>query len=243
MKTMKRTAWLCLAAVLVTVKAAHAQVPSPATEKAFLNVNFGGQLASRTLGTTASKIVHDETATLTSTEDIKRSPLVDFSVGYRVWGDFYVGLNIWRSSSSGDASYAASIPDPVVFNRLKASNGTASGLSRTELAFSPNVTWVTAVTDKLDLSVGVGLSLIQLKQELIGDFTVPIGTQNVIVGVTEQDGTAKGVYAALDLIYGITPMIGVGGFVRYSGGSIDLDAVQDHNVGGMQAGGGIRLRF
>lgn len=243
MKTMKRTAWLCLAAVLVAAKAAHAQVPSPATEKAYLNVNFGGQLASRTLGTTTSKSIYDETATLTSTEDIKRAPLVDLSVGYRVWGDFYVGLNIWRASSSGDASYTASVPDPAVFNRPRTSNGTASGLSRTELAFSPNVSWVTAVTDKLDLSVGVGLSLIQLKQELVGDFTVPAGTQNVVASSSEQDGTAKGVYGALDLIYSLAPKIGVGGFVRYSGGSVDLDAVQDHNVGGMQAGGGIRLRF
>jgi hypothetical protein len=243
MKTMKRPAWLCLAAMLVAVNVAHAQVPSPATEKLYLNVNFGGQLASRTLGTTVSKTVYDESATLTSTEDIKRAPLVDVSLGYRVWGDFYVGLNVWRASSSGDAAYTASVPDPAVFNRPKTSRGTASDLSRTELAFNPNVSWVTAVTDKLDLSVGVGLAVIKLKQELAGDFSVPPRTQDVVVIVTEQEGTAKGVYAALDLIYSIKPKIGVGGFVRYAGGSVDLDAVQDHNVGGMQAGGGIRLRF
>ena len=83
MKTIKRTLWLCAGMALLAAKVAEAQVSSPATEKFFVNVNFGGQLASRTLSTTVSKTVYDEPATLTSAQLIKKGALVDLGAGYR----------------------------------------------------------------------------------------------------------------------------------------------------------------
>ena len=243
MKTMKRTACLCVGVALLAAKSADAQVPSPATEKFFVNVNFGGQLASRTLGATVTKTVYDEPATLTSTHPVGRGALVDFGAGYRVWGDVYVGIVVSRFSTSTDASYAASIPDPAVFNRPRSSTGSESALTRTEFAINPNVTWVTALTDKTDVAVGIGASIIKLRQEVAGDFTVPLGTQSVIPIIVEEKSTAKGVYAAMDLMYSLTAKYGVGVFVRYAGGKADLLSAPSHNVGGMQAGGGIRLRF
>ena len=243
MKTMKITGWLCVGIALLAAKTADAQVPAPATEKLYLNVNFGGQLASRSVASFASKTVYDEPATLTSSGDIAQSALFDVGVGYRVWGDVFVGIGVSRSSTTGDAAYTASVPDPAVYGRPKATTGTETGLGRTELAVNPNVAWVTALADKVDIAIGLGMAFINLKQELAADFTVPAGTQSVIPVLAEQKGTAKGIYANVDLIYSIRPKLGVGGFVRYAGGKVDLDTVKDHNAGGMQVGGGIRLRF
>ncbi len=243
MKTMKRSLWLCAGVTLLVATGAHAQVAAPATEKFFVNVSFGGQLSSRTLETTTTKTIYDEPATLTSKLPVSKSALFDVSGGYRIFGDVYVGLAISRFADTGDAAYEASIPDPVVFGRPKKTTGAETGLHRTELSISPNLTWVTPLRDKIDISVGAGMALIQLKQELASSFTVPAGTQSVIPVIATEKGTAKGFYAAADIIYNLAARYGVGGFVRYSGGKVDLDSSPDHSVGGIQAGGGIRLRF
>src|SRR5215208_4570594 len=52
------------AMALAAVPYASAQAPSPSASKFFASVNFGGQLASRTLDVSASQTVYDETATL-----------------------------------------------------------------------------------------------------------------------------------------------------------------------------------
>ncbi len=154
MKTMKRSVCLCAAVALLSARTANAQVASPATEKFFVNVSFGGQLASRTLETTTTKTIYEEPATLTSALEISKGALVDLSVGYRVYGDVYAGLAISHFADSGDATYTASVPDPVVFGRPRASTGTVADLERTELSFNPNITWVMPLTDKLDISLG-----------------------------------------------------------------------------------------
>jgi hypothetical protein len=243
MNTMARSLWLCTGVSLLVASAAQAQVATPATEKFFVNVNFGAQLVERTLESIVTETVYDETATMTSSLPIGRGPLFDVSGGYRVYGDVYVGVAISRFGHSGDGTYSASIPDPVVFGRPKTTSGTEAALSRTELSISPNVTWVMPLTDKFDISVGGGVAIVKLTQELPTGLTVPAGTQNVIPIITEESATATGLYAAVDIIYNLAARYGVGGFVRYSGGKTDLDSSPDQSVGGMQAGGGIRLRF
>jgi hypothetical protein len=47
----------------------------------------------------------------------------------------------------------------------------------------------------------------------------------------------------VDVAYTLTPRYGVGGYVRYAGGTVDLPSMAGAHVGGAQAGGGIRLRF
>ena len=77
--------------VLVAASRAFAQAAEPSTDKFLVNVNFGGQLADRTLGVTVSKPIYEETATLTSTQDVNKGFLFDFGGGVRIWGDIFVG--------------------------------------------------------------------------------------------------------------------------------------------------------
>ena len=232
------------AMLLFAVPAAHAQSAVPAMEQFFVNVNFGYQLAERTLTAHAEKSVYEETATLQSSLEITRGPMFDVAGGYRVWGDVFVGVGISRFGDTGTATHRASIPDPVFFNRPKTVTGTTDGLSRSELAINPHALWVTPLADKFDVSAGLGLSIIRLSQDLIGDFQIAPGTQNVSINqATTETATGVGFYAQVDFIYNIKPMYGVGGFVRYAGAEVDLPSSPDQDVGGMIAGGGIRLRF
>src|SRR5262245_9993769 len=82
MANVKYAFGLCGGLALCAVPV-HAQTPTPSTEPFFLNVNVGGQLATRTINAVARKTVFQETATLTSNQGIGRGLVVDFDGGYR----------------------------------------------------------------------------------------------------------------------------------------------------------------
>ena len=229
--------------VMCCVPAARAQSITPATDKFYVNVNVGGQLTSRTVSSTASQIVHQETATLTSTQPVNHGVVFDFGGGYRVWGDIFAGVTVSLFSDTETASWEASIPDPLFFNHPKIIPGTTSDLKRSEVSVSPYALWGMPLADKFDITLALGLAVIKVKQDLVGTFSVPAGTQNVTTAVTTEDATAIGPFAEVDVIYNLAPRYGLGGYVRYAGGKADLPSLQDHSVGGVQAGGGIRLRF
>ena len=111
------------------------------------------------------------------------------------------------------------------------------------MAIIPQVIWAYPLTGKLDVAAGIGPAFVRLSQDVVSSFTVA-APQNVTPVITTQTGNGTGVAATLDLTYGINDRIGVGGFARFAPAKVQLDATADKvNVGGMQAGAGIRLRF
>lgn len=244
---------LTLGMMLLAGHLAFAQTPAPATEKFFVNVNFGGQMADRSLSADSTTRVYDEDATLSSSQPIGGGMVFDVGGGYRVYNDIFVGVVISRFSNSSAASYTARVPHPFFFNRIRTTTGSKDDLKRNELAVSPHVTWVTTLADKLDLSGSIGVAIFQLKQDLTaplctsgtgtGCSTIPANSQDVVVATGSEDGTGVGPFAQVDVIYNLTSWYGIGGYVRYAGAKVDLGSAADLNVGGMQAGGGIRLRF
>ena len=232
------------AALLAAAMPAFAQVPSPATTRFFVNANVGSQLASRTFDSSATKTVYEEPASLTASYPIGSGMLFDFGAGYRVFGDVYVGLTVATFSKTGDATIAATIPNQIVFDRPKAVAGTATGLKHSEVSIMPQIIWAYPLTSKLDLAAGIGPAFVRLSQDVVSSFTVPDRTQNVTPVIGTQKGSGTGIAATVDVTYGINDRIGVGGFARFAPAKVTLDATTDKiNVGGMQAGAGIRLRF
>mgnify|MGYP003575777796 CR=1 FL=1 len=241
MANVKYALGLCAGLALCAVPV-HAQTPTPSTEPFFLNVNVGGQLATRTINAVARKTVYDETATLTSSQAIGPGLVGDFDGGYRIRQDFFAGLLVSFFSNSSDATTSASIPDPVFFNRPKTVTGSTSGLKRSEVAIAPHVTWARTLTDNFDITFSGGIAFIRLSQDIVGNFDVT-PPQNVVILQTSEKANGVGPLAQVDLVYNVKTRWGVGGYLRYAGASVDLPSQADANVGGMQAGGGIRLRF
>lgn len=235
---------LIFAMALAVATATEAQTPQPATDKFFANVNIGGQLATRTVGASATKLIYEETATLTSTQPVGRGAVIDFGGGYRVWGDLFAGIVVSRFSDTETASTSASVPDPIFFNRPKVIPGTTADLKRSEVSISPHAVWAMTLTDKMDVTFAGGISIIKVSQDLAATLNdPPRGTQAVTVSPTNEKATGVGPYVAVDVIYNLNPRYGVGGYARFAGAKADLPSVPDANVGGMQVGGGIRLRF
>ena len=220
---------------------ARAQQPPPASA-GFITVNVGAQPQRRTINTSESFSLYDEKATVTSNQPIKNGVIFDVSGGYRVWRQVALGVGLSSFRSRGDAGIIASIPDPGFFDRPKIVTGTTSGLDRSELGVHLQAVWRTPVTDKVDVSLSAGPSFISVKQQ-VATASVRTRTQDIDVIQKSESGTAVGINVGFDGSYMFQPQYGVGMFVRYAGGSVDLPAVSDVKVGGLQGGFGFRLRF
>jgi len=242
MVNVKNVLGVCVGVALYAASA-HAQTPTPSTEKFFLNVNTGGELATRTISQASSKDVYGETASMTSQQSIKRGVVFDFDGGYRVRSDFFAGLLVSSFSTTSDATTSASIPDPLFYNRPKTVTNTLTGLKRTEVAIAPHITWSRPLTDNFDINFGLGIAFLHVSQDIAGGFDVPNGTQNATILQRTETKNGTGPLAQIDVSYSFMPKIGVGGFLRYAGAKVDLPSVPQANIGGMQAGGGVRLRF
>jgi hypothetical protein len=120
-------------------------------------------------------------------------------------------------------------------------NATVDSLSHSEKTFYLQALWTIPVTDKMDASFSFGPSFINVSQELVSSVSVTGGTATPLTET--QSDTAKGFNVGADLSYMLNPRYGVGGFVRYVGGSVGLPSVTELKVGGFQIGGGARLRF
>jgi hypothetical protein len=222
----------------------YAQAPAPATQKVFVNVNFGGQFSSdRTIETALTQTVYEETATLTSSTPVSGGALFDVSAGYRVWGDFFAALAITTFGDTSTADFTATVPNPIFFNRPATSTGTIEDLKRKEIGFHPQLVWAHPLTDKVDLAVSVGPSFVKLSQDVIEGLTVPVDTQTAIASVTKEKATAKGIHFGADVTYTITPRYGAGVFFRYVNASVDLPTSQNVKTGGSQLGVGVRVRL
>ena len=223
---------------------ASAQAPSPSTSKFFVFVDVGGQLQSRTLDMSSTQTVYEEQASLTASLPIGKGVVPDFGGGYRVWGNVFVGLTVSFFNDSGDAAYTASVPDPLFFGRPKTVTGTLTGLEHSEVAYLPELIYSRPVTDKMDIVGKIGPAIISLSQDSISGFTVPAGTQDLIINTASQSGTGVGFNGSIGVNYNLTDRYAVGGYLRYAGASVELDGVADkQDVGGAQAGIGLRVNF
>jgi hypothetical protein len=215
------------------------------TDKGFVNVSAGVQIGSHDLTTTQSFDLFDETATVTTTSKVKSGGLFDIGAGYRVWENVAVGVTYSFTSSSSNASITGSIPDPIRFDSPRSISASASGLKHKENVLHFDATWMMPVTDKVDVGFLAGPSIFFVKQDVVS--SVPTTEPGPTVGTPVISGDTKttaGLNLGLDVTYLVSKRWGVGGIARYTWGSAKL-GTGDKNLtlGGLQIGGGLRMRF
>ncbi len=243
-KTMRVCAWLA-GALLASGIDARAQGAMP--YKFLVGATIGGQIHAHTFSATENVPLRFETATVAGTQGVSSGFLVDVNGACRFWRpDFGVGIRYSHFSDSGDASVIASIPHPLFFDRPEILTLTFEGLDRREIGVHFQALWFPPVPDFLpddvEIILGIGPSILNAKQQ-VPSITVPEGTQDVVAAPASQSKTGVGLNVGIDVTYPVAPRYGVGGFIRYAGGSVDLPAVEDMTVGGFQMGIGVRMKF
>jgi hypothetical protein len=213
------------------------------TPENFIDLNVGAQPQRRTLSTSTSFPLYLETATVAVDQRITNGPMWEIGAGHRFSPSFAVRVAFSSFSSTGTASGVASIPNPLFFDQPLQESVGAAGLERTERAVHFQAVWFIPVTDEIDIALSAGPSFIRVSQQFAGNGTVAPGTQTLTLGNDTETGTAKGINVGFDGAYMFTKRYGVGLFIRYAGGSVDLPSASGVKAGGFQTGLGARIRF
>ena len=138
---------------------------------------------------------------------------------------------------------SSAVPSPLFHDRRIVVTNTATGLKHTETAVHLQILWTVPVTDKMDASFSIGPSFLNAKQELVNGVTIPAGTQGTTPTVGEESKGGTGYNVGADISYLMRPRYGFGAYVRYVGGTVDLPSAPELKLGGIQVGGGLRIRF
>ncbi len=226
---------------LASVTPVTAQISD--TKIRFVGVNVGAQPARRTVSTSTSFPLYDETAKINTNHRVGNGAIVGINGGFQMWRGIVIGAEFSTFSSKGSAVAAASIPDPLFFNQPLAVTVTVPNLERKERAFHLSAMWLKPLTEKIDVALSAGPSFIHVSQQLATTGSVPNGTQNLTLTPQEGAGTAVGVNLGFEGTYMFTPRYGAALFLRYARGSVDLPGAPDVTAGGFQVGLGGRARF
>lgn len=240
---MKKVTLLVTMLAIGALGARQARAQDEIVPTAFLNIDVGAQPQRQTITATNSFPLYDETATVTVAQRIRNGAVFDVSGGVRIGHNLAAGVGFSQFGRSGTGVVSASIPSPRFFDRPLVVSGAAENLDHTERAIHGRITWFVPVTDTIDVSVSAGPSFIHVAQGLATGVTVLPGTQSISLGNETQSGNAFGLNAGADGNVMLMPGFGLGLWLRYTYGKVDLPDVKGFKLGGVQGGLGFRARF
>ncbi len=176
----------------------------------------------------------------------------EVSLGLRLRGPLALGLTWSQSSLSDQADVVGRLPHPFLFGSPRTVEGRSRGLSRDETAMHLSLKWIVRDGENVQVALFAGPSQIDVDYDLTTavrfDQTYPFDTANY-AGVEHQkeSGSAIGYHLGIDVAYYFSKSTGLGGIVRFSDASIDLDAPSGGTVaiggGGLQTVVDLRFRF
>ena len=170
----------------------------------------------------------------------------------RLRGSLGVGAGFTRTTSTGEADVTVQAPHPIFVNRPRIVTQALSALGHRESMVHFQAAWVVQLDERAHLQLFGGPTLIRLEQAVVTDAAIvevgfPFSDVNLSrVTVVEMKERGVGFNAGADFSYMLAPFWGVGAFVQYAGGSIDVPlagGATSVTVGGLQFGGGIRFRY
>jgi hypothetical protein len=242
MNTTTRLIAITAALGFIGAPMAHAQGAAAPDTKLFGSISAGGQLQSHEFSQETTFTLFDEQGSVAANQTVDSGFVFDASVGYRLRNNFAVGIGFSTFNSSGEAAALASIPNALFGGKptvVAFGPSDYGDLSQTTQSVNFMAMWMMPLTSRFDLTVFGGPSIIHVNQEMAS-----VSTDSATAAADSQSGTTgKAGIAGVDVTYRLTGRYGIGGFIRYAGGSVSLDSVDDLTVGGVQAGGGIRFKF
>jgi hypothetical protein len=230
--------------------------PAPAAQpidRIYVSVNGAFQTGGSDFGETVTFTENAESGTFSTDYEVKSGPAFNVSVGAGLWRNIGVGVGVTRFSKNTPTVLSASVPHPFFFNRPRSVDGDVAGLNREELAVHVQARATFVPNPRIQAVVFAGPSFFKVKQDVVNDFevseTYPFDTATFSRGLTrEVDESKIGFNVGADVGYFFTRQVGVGGSVQWAGTTIDAPASSgtgtfDIKAGGLQVGGGLRLRF
>ncbi len=237
--------------------AVGAQSASAQTDDSRFYINLSGAFGpgSQTYADAGTFRLYDENGTLNVSSEVSSGAVLDVSAGARVSGNVTFGMGFHRTSSSDPATVTGTAPHPIFFDRPRSFSQTLDALRRTEQALHISVGYLVSVGEKLDLHITAGPSQFRFAQQVPGSVTIAeasgtFTSVNATVATENRKRNAWGGHVAADFSYPVfesdTTTFRLGAFVRYAQAKSEFLVVTNTvstTLGGVQFGGGFRVRF
>ena len=197
--------------------------------------------------------VYGEQGLLQTDHRTEGGGIIDVGGYVTVWRQLAVGATFTQLGSSDSATMTGSVPHPLIANQPRSVGPESLAFKHRERTTHIHIAWVFPIgsDERLDITVSGGPSFFSVTRGVLGDITItetgpPFSEVMVNVGTRENTSNAWGGHVGADVTYMVTSVFGLGGFFRFATGSVDIPIASDPvpvDVGGVQAGGGVRVRF
>jgi hypothetical protein len=240
--------FLVLVALVAGVQPAFAQ---GWTGRGRVSLNVGAQFDTKRLSESITLSKHAESAPVAAEAPEATLPVLDVGVVLRLAGNLGAGVSVSYLTNRSEAQVSAQIPHPFYFDQRRSIGGTVSGVLHEELAVHTDLAYLVALR-RIDFILSGGASFFRLEQSFVSDVifaeAYPYDTASFVTATLAADRASKvGYNAGADVTWKFSPRWGLGGLIRFSRarvplaiGELDAGTVE---VGGLQAGGGLRVIF
>jgi opacity protein-like surface antigen len=258
MKSRTFTLAVCLLAVSASAAVAQTRRPAPAKPKRDLlriSLNVGQQATEAPFKQTLTFTQYLEQGDVTLERTIGKGLFVDGGAMLRISGQLYAGATVSSFMSEGSGTLTAHVPHPLAFNQPRTTTGDVAGSDRRETATHIQASWVIPTAHGLEFAPFGGPTIFQAEQTFITALNVVLANEVypydtlAFPGVATETikDTITGYNVGVDMTWRFSKQIGLGAIIRYSHGTKDFTPTGGQatkvEVGGLHAGGGLRLIF
>ena len=242
--------WLNVCAAVLGLTMAGA-APAAAQPRVEISANVGALSAESFTQSDTRSSNGGETETITVEHAAKTSLAFNAGAAVRLAGPFWVGVQYAMADPKPGASSEAVIPHPILFNAPRSVQGSLDGVSHNQQNIHVDLMYALPV-GAMDIKVMGGPTWFNLKQDFVSavsiNETYPFDTATFASATTKRlSNSALGFNVGVDVSRSLTSHIGIGGLVRYSRADVKFDDASNRDqtvkAGGVEATGGIRLRF
>jgi Outer membrane protein beta-barrel domain len=243
-----RGVW-CMVAVLSSASPLSAQTWA---ERVHVSINGAVQTTSNDFTDRFDFESQLETGSTEVDYRIRSGFVFDGGVGYRLWKNLGVGVAVSVLSRENSGLTTSSFPHPLHFDQPREVTGEATALARKETAAHIQAMYLWNAGGALRVVFSGGPSFFNVQQDLVSEVTIDESYPFDMATFAEarqvrEKGSAPAFNVGADVLWMLTPKVGVGGLVRFSRTTIDLDAPGGGTIpvdaGGVYAGGGVRFLF
>ena len=244
--------WSAAMLVMATVGANPAAAQSPSQPRVEISANVGAQAGASTFTTsTALPSNGGETETITVDHGVKTALGFNVGAAVRLVPRLWVGVQYAMTEMKPSASITAVIPHPMLFNAPRTVEGSIDDVAHKEQNVHVDLMYALPV-HAVDVKVMGGPTFFNLKQDFVSGVTInetyPFDTATFAGATTKRlSKTAVGFNAGVDISRALSSHLAVGGLIRYSRADVKFDDAaigqQTVKAGGVEVGGGVRVRF
>jgi hypothetical protein len=227
--------------------------PQPFDGKLIVGVNVGIQVGDNDLSRHVTEPLYDEQSEVDVNQTINNGAFFEFGGAWKVRPSYGVGVMYSILTNKGEGTISGQLPHPQFFDQPRSFSADVDDLKHTEHAVHFQAVYFIPFTTKVDFTVSGGPSLFNVTQGLIrsvqfSEVPPAFTTVNIdSIDVVELRDSGWGFNLGADMIYAVTPRIGVAALIRYTHGNIEYNLsdsqTADVKAGGFQLGGGIRMKF